>query len=331
MASRGMLSISHLSHRSAHGVHGGELGISPVHRGDEKKGSPSSKRRRFLEDPYALFPHMSHHHHADDEAHVDKVAYHKGYGSSPHGRRPVKEGGPSPERTPSMRKVDAMTAEKRAELLRKHKEENDRLSHIDSHGKGGVGESAHVGDTYQPTHESIDEVAASMPPFRIHPNSKYKSAWDLIIMAVISYSVVVVPYRLAFSVVADKRSLSFIFDCSFDILFAIDIGVNFRTCYECEETLLMVTDFPSIARRYLRTWFTIDFLSTVPFDLLGEAVLSGSGDSSGDEASSLRVTKLLRSLRMFKVSLFVVVVVVVVVVAIVVVVVVAVLLCVSER
>jgi hypothetical protein len=61
-----------------------------------------------------------------------------------------------------------------------------------------------------------------------------------------------------------------------DTIFFFDILVNFRTTFLNEKTGDEVIKPSLIASNYLKTRFTIDFLSTVPFDLLGEVFAGGN-------------------------------------------------------
>ena len=63
-----------------------------------------------------------------------------------------------------------------------------------------------------------------------------------------------------------------LFNFSVDIMFIIDILINFRTTYISEND--EVVSAPSkIAVHYFRGWFIIDLVAAIPFDLL----LFGSG------------------------------------------------------
>ncbi len=54
---------------------------------------------------------------------------------------------------------------------------------------------------------------------------------------------------------------------SVDIMFIIDILINFRTTYVSEND--EVVSMPSkIAVHYFRGWFIIDLVAAIPFDLL---------------------------------------------------------------
>ena len=46
----------------------------------------------------------------------------------------------------------------------------------------------------------------------------------------------------------------------------VDLSINFRTAYK--EGGLLVIDPDLIKQRYMRTWFILDFVSSIPFDVL---------------------------------------------------------------
>ena len=56
----------------------------------------------------------------------------------------------------------------------------------------------------------------------------------------------------------------FLFNILIDIVFNIDIIINFWVAYYDFDELLIV-EFNLIAKDYLNTWFIIDFISAIPF------------------------------------------------------------------
>ena len=54
---------------------------------------------------------------------------------------------------------------------------------------------------------------------------------------------------------------------SVDIMFIIDIVINFRTTY-INENEDVVSEPSKIAVHYFRGWFIIDLVAAIPFDLL---------------------------------------------------------------
>ena len=84
-------------------------------------------------------------------------------------------------------------------------------------------------------------------------------------------------------------------DYLIDVYFLFDMVLSFRTTYHNEDNEL-VLDVKLIRRRYLRSWFAIDLVAIIPFELLAYA-----GAGSADDLGVLGVTKLPRLLRLGRV------------------------------
>ena len=84
-------------------------------------------------------------------------------------------------------------------------------------------------------------------------------------------------------------------------LFFVDIIVTFNTGYVDPNSELLVFDRTLIASRYLKFWFWIDIVSTIPFD---EIVANISSSSSSDIYSSTRLVRVVRLLRLVKLIRF---------------------------
>lgn len=79
----------------------------------------------------------------------------------------------------------------------------------------------------------------------------------------------IVPFNMAFSEELDQLNWFVQFSYIIDIFFAIDILINFNTAILKNDELLEVEDDRrEIACIYLKSWFLIDLLSVIPFDLL---------------------------------------------------------------
>lgn len=125
----------------------------------------------------------------------------------------------------------------------------------------------------------------------LRPQQPSKVGWDLWVAVLIIYSTVTVPYRLAFGQSGVK--VWPVLDTVTDLCFFIDIMANFRTAY-LDSRGVLVWDTWRIALRYLRTWFLLDLVSTLPLDWLVVTTAQGSVDDS----VALRSTKMLRVLRL---------------------------------
>jgi hypothetical protein len=125
---------------------------------------------------------------------------------------------------------------------------------------------------------------------KIHPNNPKKSKWDLFVAAVIIYSVITIPYRICFERPA-KDGFLFL-DVVVDIIFLLDLIANFATAYPDAEGKLHWGTM-EIAVNYLRGWFLVDLLSTLPIDHIATA-------AAGDSGGNLRLFKMLRMVRLFR-------------------------------
>jgi voltage-gated potassium channel len=79
-----------------------------------------------------------------------------------------------------------------------------------------------------------------------------------------------------------------------DALFLIDIVLNFLTSYRTQGG--MVTDTRKTARRYLRTFFPVDLLGSLPFD----AILLLTAAANPDALQAVLMLRLLRLLRIVR-------------------------------
>ncbi|XP_041823291.1 potassium voltage-gated channel subfamily H member 8 isoform X2 [Melanotaenia boesemani] len=98
--------------------------------------------------------------------------------------------------------------------------------------------------------------------------STIRAGWDWLILVATFYVAVTVPYNVCFTGDPDDmtRSIS-ASDVVVEILFIIDIIFNFRTTY-VSKSGQVIFDGRQICIHYLTTWFTIDLLAALPFDLL---------------------------------------------------------------
>ena len=129
----------------------------------------------------------------------------------------------------------------------------------------------------------------------ISPKSKFSQRWDVLMIVLLLYTAIVTPFEVAY--VAESVPELLIFLNRFvDICFFTDIIINFCLAYEMEDEGLWIVDHRMIASRYLKSWFLIDVVSTVPFDTL--ASTGATDDPSTTE--TLQQLKVLRVIRLFR-------------------------------
>lgn len=131
--------------------------------------------------------------------------------------------------------------------------------------------------------------------FIIHPNSRFKISWDLIIIMFSVYNSMLIPYEFAYG-----RGYSWVIDqidTLVDICFIIDIIINFRTAYFNSKTGKLVTESKKIAYNYiLYGRFGIDLIASLPVDFL--TTVSSASKTSLKSLGMLKMVRLLRLGRM---------------------------------
>ena len=135
----------------------------------------------------------------------------------------------------------------------------------------------------------------------IMPSSKMRIIWNLIVFFLLMYTATLVPFRTIFIENEDKNFLYY-FDMLVDMLYVMDLILNFMMAYEDADKKLE-TRMKKIAVNYLGGWFTIDFLSCIPFQYI-EIDTTGGSDAGGGSLAKLlkipRMYKLVKILRLFK-------------------------------
>ena len=143
----------------------------------------------------------------------------------------------------------------------------------------------------------------------IHPFSTFRWYWDIIMVVLITTHVLLLPVSIAF--VDEDLSPSWLaLNCVSDAVFIVDIFLNFRTgVIDFNRQEEVILDKKLIRRRYLRGWFVIDVLSSLPFDyvyIVASSSSAGDPDSGILQASRilriLKLTKLLSLLKLLRVS-----------------------------
>uniref|UniRef100_A0A8C8VF42 Voltage-gated delayed rectifier potassium channel KCNH4 n=1 Tax=Pelusios castaneus TaxID=367368 RepID=A0A8C8VF42_9SAUR len=100
--------------------------------------------------------------------------------------------------------------------------------------------------------------------------SIFKALWDWLILLATFYVAVTVPYNVCFtdtedSLVAARSTI--VSDIAVEMLFILDIILNFRTTYVSQSGQVEYEP-RSICIHYVATWFFVDLIAALPFDLL---------------------------------------------------------------
>ncbi|KAM8870606.1 uncharacterized protein AB9W97_017358 [Spinachia spinachia] len=137
----------------------------------------------------------------------------------------------------------------------------------------------------------------------IHPYSDFRFYWDLLMLMLMMGNLIILPVGITFF--RDENTPSWIiFNVVSDTLFMVDLVLNFRTGIIKEDNTEILLDPRAIRQKYLKNWFLVDFVSSIPVDYIFLMV-----DSLDTEvyrtARALRIvrfTKILSLLRLLRLS-----------------------------
>ncbi|XP_064623498.1 potassium voltage-gated channel subfamily H member 1-like isoform X2 [Lineus longissimus] len=133
--------------------------------------------------------------------------------------------------------------------------------------------------------------APKTPPHIILHYCAFKAAWDWMILALTFYTAVMVPLNVAFKNKTMDTVPLIVIDSIVDVIFFIDIILNFHTTFVGPDGEV-VSDPKVIRMNYLKSWFVIDLLSCLPYDVFNAFQHLNEGISS--LFSALKVVRLLR-------------------------------------
>ncbi|XP_037601894.1 potassium voltage-gated channel subfamily H member 6 isoform X2 [Cebus imitator] len=133
--------------------------------------------------------------------------------------------------------------------------------------------------------------------------SPFKAVWDWLILLLVIYTAVFTPYSAAFLLSdqdeSQRGACSYtcspltVVDLIVDIMFVVDIVINFRTTY-VDNNDEVVSHPRRIAVHYFKGWFLIDMVAAIPFDLL---IFRTGSDETTTLIGLLKTARLLRLVR----------------------------------
>ena len=141
-----------------------------------------------------------------------------------------------------------------------------------------------------------DPMSVPVPWGLVHPLSTFMRRWDMLTMWLLLYTAIWTPFEVAF--VEEKRlSAMYFVNMVINLAFFTDMIINFNLMYFDEKLLTMISDRKLIAKRYLRGFFIIDFISILPYDDITLATGSKANLKILRIVRIVRLAKLLRILR----------------------------------
>ncbi|KZC14488.1 Potassium voltage-gated channel protein eag [Dufourea novaeangliae] len=135
------------------------------------------------------------------------------------------------------------------------------------------------------------QEAPKTPPHILLHYCAFKAIWDWIILCLTFYTAIMVPYNVAFKNKTSEDVSLLVVDSIVDVIFFIDIVLNFHTTFVGPGGEV-VSDPKVIRMNYLKSWFIIDLLSCLPYDVFN--AFDHDEDGIGSLFSALKVVRLLR-------------------------------------
>uniref|UniRef100_A0A8C9S5W4 Hyperpolarization activated cyclic nucleotide-gated potassium channel 3 n=2 Tax=Scleropages formosus TaxID=113540 RepID=A0A8C9S5W4_SCLFO len=150
------------------------------------------------------------------------------------------------------------------------------------------------------------ERVKSIGVWIIHPYSDFRFYWDLVMLLLMMINLVILPVGITFF--ENQNTPPWItFNVITDTLFLLDLAFNFRTGFLKEDSAEIVLDLRAIRRKYLRSWFLVDFISSIPVDYIFlvadlEARLDPEVFRTARALRIIRFAKILSLLRLLRLS-----------------------------
>lgn len=146
------------------------------------------------------------------------------------------------------------------------------------------------------------EFSQGKPWYVINPESNwFGTGWQCITCAALIFVALVTPLQIGFFQV--QWDFSLVFSILVDTVFLIDSILQFFTSYRrlTARGMQWEVRLHKIAINYLKTWFVLDVITLVPFDILG-LTMGNEGVASWKSIRALRVLRLLKLFRLLKTS-----------------------------
>uniref|UniRef100_A0A4W4GCP9 Cyclic nucleotide-binding domain-containing protein n=1 Tax=Electrophorus electricus TaxID=8005 RepID=A0A4W4GCP9_ELEEL len=152
--------------------------------------------------------------------------------------------------------------------------------------------------------EKEQERVKSAGNWIIHPYSDFRFYWDFTMLMFMVGNLIIIPVGITFF--KDETTPAWIiFNVVSDTFFLMDLVLNFRTGIVFEDNTEIILDPKKIKKKYLRTWFVVDFISSIPVDYIFLIVEKGMDSEVYKTARALRIvrfTKILSLLRLLRLS-----------------------------
>jgi CRP-like cAMP-binding protein len=154
---------------------------------------------------------------------------------------------------------------------------------------------------------NLDMALGWSGPWR--PDCWLKKSFDFLIMAIVLFQALYIPYVASF-----QPPLSMVWvaaDLAFDSIFLLDVCITFNIMIKLTPTQPWVNNRWIIARKYIKGWFMIDIVASIPFDLIIVGMFGSEEDASSTSGTAvlglfkaMRLPRMLRLLKILRVLRF---------------------------
>ncbi|NXX97593.1 HCN2 protein, partial [Centropus bengalensis] len=128
--------------------------------------------------------------------------------------------------------------------------------------------------------------------------------WDFTMLLFMVGNLIIIPVGITFFK-EETTAPWIVFNVVSDTFFLMDLVLNFRTGIVIEDNTEIILDPERIKKKYLKTWFVVDFVSSIPVDYVFLIVEKGIDSEVYKTARALRIvrfTKILSLLRLLRLS-----------------------------
>lgn len=189
----------------------------------------------------------------------------------------------------------ARVAKYRQQFTPNHIETKD-LMHKPSQGNisSNLNQLMNLGGDVLPQYRH--ETPKTSPHIILHYSAS-KTVWDWSILALTFYTAFMVPFNIAFrqrdQLPSSARGIDYVIllDSIVDVIFFADILLNFHTTF-VGSVGEVVIDPQAIRKNYFKSWFLIDLLSCLPYDIF--YMFKQDDERIASLFSALKVVRLLR-------------------------------------
>lgn len=129
--------------------------------------------------------------------------------------------------------------------------------------------------------------------YLLNPHSDFLKYWDVLAALLLLYTALITPFEVAF--LDSSRDALFYFNRFVDLCFFMDLCFQFFLPYR-EPDGTWIVEQNKIALNYSTSWFPLDLISTIPFDVLTDDSVTGGSDA----LANMQIIRLIRILRLIK-------------------------------